>query len=308
MRVLVVGAGGVGGYFGGRLLEKGANITFLVRERRKQQLIKHGLVIRSIHGDVTLPAQTLSPGEPSEPFDLVILSVKAYHLEEAIRSCKPYVDQRTSILPLLNGMGQIETLQREFGKDAVLGGLCFIESTLNNEGIVEQYSPEHNLLFGELDGTYSPRVEKISQLFAGANFTARASKQIVKRMWHKFIYIATVSGITTITRSSLGPIFQSPYGKEILERLFHEVVSIARNQEPTIDEDLVDQLMRIAERTDPTFKSSMLRDLEKGNPIETDHFHGYLLNLAPKDTDLPILKMVYHALKIANSPHAPLPK
>ncbi|MCK7605433.1 hypothetical protein L3V64_003480 [Geobacillus stearothermophilus] len=138
MRVLVVGAGAVGGYFGGRLLEKGVDVTFLVRERRKRELEERGLVIRSVHGDAVLAPKLIAAGERTEPFDLVVFSNKAYHLAGAIADAKPYVGETTMILPLLNGMAHMDVVRESFGDDKVLGGLCFIETTLNEKGEIVQ--------------------------------------------------------------------------------------------------------------------------------------------------------------------------
>lgn len=298
MRVLVVGAGAVGGYFGGRLAEKGEDVTFLVRERRKHQLERDGLVIKSVHGDATLHVKTLLPGQPDDPYDLILLSVKAYHLDQALDSLNPYVGEHSAILPLLNGISHIEALGERFGDEKVLGGLCFIESTLNGQGHIEQYNPVHEIVFGELNGETTHRIRRIEELFAGANMNARSSGKIKLEMWKKYIFISAMSGMTSIMRSSIGPILSSPYGRETYLRLLREIVGIARTQEPLIKEDLADRILSNMENLPPTMKSSLLRDMEKGLPIETDHLHGTLIRLAPQGTDLPILKMIYSTLKI----------
>jgi len=299
MRVLVVGAGAVGGYFGGRLAEKGADVTFLVRERRKHQLMRDGLIIKSKHGDVKLPVQTLVHPEPHPPFDLILLSVKAYHLEGAIESMKPYVGLETAILPLLNGLKHFDTLKRHFGEERVLGGLCFIETTLNAEGHIEHYSDRHELVYGEWDGAETDRIRRIDALFEGANFSPRRSEAIQVDLWQKYIFISTMSAMTCLMRSSTGPILSSPHGKETYRRLLDEVVAIARSYEPAIPIDLPSFILRtLEEELKPTMKSSMLRDMEKRLPIETDHLHGALIEMAPSDLDIPLLKAVHSALSI----------
>jgi 2-dehydropantoate 2-reductase len=297
MRVLVAGAGAVGGYFGGRLAQKGADVTFLVRPRRKEQLEQEGLVIRSAHGDADLRVNTLLIGETAEPFDLVILSVKAYHLDGIIDSLRPYVGGQTTILPLLNGIRHLERLQKEFGKDKVLGGLCFVESTLNEKGHVLQYSPQHELVFGELDGSDSPRARKMEKLFSGANMQARLSMEIRKEMWMKYVFIAGMSGMTCLMRNAVGPILDSPGGKETYLRLLKEIMVVARHQEPSLPEDLADFILARMETLNYGMKSSMLRDMEKGLPVEADHLHGALLELAPEGSDLPLIRAVYASLK-----------
>jgi 2-dehydropantoate 2-reductase len=273
MRILVVGAGGVGGYFGGRLAEKGGDVTFLVRDHRKLQLEQNGLVIHSTHGNTTLRVKTLISGEKQKSFDLILLSVKAYHLDQVIHSLRPYVDNHTVILPLLNGVSHLEKLQQSFSTKNVLGGLCFIETTLNDQGHIEHYSPQHDLVFGELNGELTERVERIHQILNIGNFQSSLSRHIIKKMWHKYIFISTMSGMTAMMKSNIGTILESPYGKETLERLLTEIIQIAKTQEPSIDPDIYEQVMKTVLTMSPTFKSSMQRDLEKGLPIESVHFN-----------------------------------
>lgn len=167
MRILVVGAGAIGGYFGGRLLEKGEDVTFLVREKRFKQLSENGLVINSLHGNIKLEPKLIMSREKTAPFDVILLSTKAYHLEGAIDSIRPYIGKDTMILPLLNGIAHIDYLVKEFGKKHVLGGLCFIESTLDENGHVIQTSPNHDLVFGERNGEMTERIQALQKVFAG---------------------------------------------------------------------------------------------------------------------------------------------
>lgn len=149
MKFLVVGAGAVGGYFGGRLLEKGADVTFLVREGRMRNLQEKGLVIHSDYGNATLSPKTIITGEEVEPYDVILLSTKAYHLDNAIDDVRPYVGENTMVIPLLNGMAHYNKLDEQFGKEKVIGGLCYIEATLDSEGAVIQKGPLHMLVYGE---------------------------------------------------------------------------------------------------------------------------------------------------------------
>lgn len=304
MRVLVVGAGAVGGYFGGRLVEKGANITFLVRERRKQQLESNGLVLHSVKGDFQSSISTIVAGEVTEPFDLILLTTKAYHLDEVLPSLMPYTAEHTTILPLLNGIAHFEILKHSLGSERVIGGLVFIESTLNAKGEVEHYSQNHRIVFGEFDGTKSERIKAIEDLFAGANVNAVSSEQINNEIWKKYIFISAMAGMTCLTRSSIGPILKSPNGMEIYERLVKEISAIGESQEKTLDADVWEQTMKRVRTLSDEMKSSMLRDMEKGLPIETDHFHGTLLKLAPADLDIPLLKTIYSTLSIYQTTQA----
>ncbi|MBN2910718.1 ketopantoate reductase family protein [Polycladomyces sp. WAk] len=297
MRFLFVGAGAVGGYFGGRLSEKGADVTFLVRERRKRQLQERGLTIRSIHGDFHTQPKLITAGEKAEPFDCIVLSVKAYHLDTVLDSIAPYVDERTVILPLLNGIAHIEALFDRFGRERVLGGLCFIETTLNEQGEVEQYSPRHDIVFGEWNGRVSERVKAMLREMEGSKMQVRVSDHIVQEMWNKYAFIATFSGMTALMRTTVGGVTAAPFGKELFRRLLNEVVSVARSIEPSLPEEMEEKIWRVIEAQGPQMKSSLSRDIEKGLPTETDHLHGYLIRNAPADLDLPLLKTVYSHVK-----------
>src|SRR5580692_9570237 len=189
MRILVVGAGAVGGYFGGRLAQAGRDVTFLVRAGRAEELRRDGLVIRSPRGDLTLrDVKTVQAGDTVEPFDLIVLSCKAYNLDDAIASFEPLVGPSTAILPLLNGMRHIDVLKEKFGAARVLGGQCVIAATLSPEQHVMHLNETHAITFGELDGGASERVQAIADAMAGANFDTVVSDNILLRMWEKWVF------------------------------------------------------------------------------------------------------------------------
>ncbi|MBO8165088.1 MAG: 2-dehydropantoate 2-reductase [Brevibacillus sp.] len=299
MRVLVLGAGGVGGYFGGRLAEKGADVTFLVREKRRRQLAERGLAIYSVHGDVKLEPKVITAGEAAEPFDLVILTMKAYHFAEGVESVAPYVGEQTIVLPLLNGFAHMEQLQQRFGAERVLGGMCFIETTLDEHGDVRQTSQTHEVKYGEWDGSRSSRVEKLARLFEGANATFTLSDNIVGEMWNKYLFIVTLSGMTTLMNAPVGPIREAKYGLELTRQLFSEAAAVMRAAGAPLAEDVVERQMKLFEAQGYKMKSSMLRDMEKGLPVEVEHLQGYLLRLAEeKQMEVPLLRVVYNNLKV----------
>src|SRR5947209_20321103 len=171
MRVLIVGAGAIGGYFGGRMLQAGKDITFLVRPRRAAELASAGLVIKSPNGDVTLANPPVVQADTlKQQFDVVLLSCKAFDLDDAIKSFAPAVGPQTAIIPLLNGMSHLDVLDKKFGRERVLGGLCAIAVTLNEAREVVQLAPMQSLGFGERDGGISDRVRAIGEVFASGNF------------------------------------------------------------------------------------------------------------------------------------------
>ena len=196
MRVLVVGAGAIGGYFGGRLLQAGNDVTFLVRPRRAAELAGAGLVIKSPNGDVTLKnPPTVQADKLNEKFDVVLLSCKAFDLDDAIKSFAPAVGPQTSIIPLLNGMLHLDLLDDKFGRDRVLGGLCAIAVTLNDKREVVHLQPMQSLNFGERDGKMSDRVRAIAEVLASGKFGSVASENIMQDMWEKWVFLASLGGL-----------------------------------------------------------------------------------------------------------------
>jgi 2-dehydropantoate 2-reductase len=299
LKILVLGAGAVGGYFGGRLIEKGEDVTFLVRERRQKQLLEHGLVINSIHGNLQLRPKTIVTGDVTDPYDIILLATKAYHLKSAIDAIKPYVGDTTSIIPLLNGYNHFDVLKEEFGSEKIIGGLCFIEATLNERGDVLQTSQTHQLLFGELAGGTSARVAAINEVFSNTKAVFELRDTIFQDIWHKYLFITTLSGITTLMRSAIGPIRKVANGENLIEQLSNETATIMRAAGAPIADNIVALQMEVMKKQANTMKSSMLRDIEKCSPIEADHIQGHLLQLAEKHKiHAPLLTIVYHNLKV----------
>ncbi|MBU9720796.1 MULTISPECIES: ketopantoate reductase family protein [Bacillaceae] len=299
MKILILGAGAVGAYFGGRLLEKGEDVTFLVREKRQEQLKKNGLLIKSKHGDVHVQPKTILADAEDEPYDVVILATKAYHLDNALKSIEPFVREYTSIIPLLNGIEHMEELRAFFSPEQVLGGMCFVESTLDSDGAVIQTSDMHEAVFGEWNRAETERVLAIEEVFSGTKTTFRRSDNIQQEMWHKYLFITTVSGITSLMRSPIGPIRDTMEGRTYIQQLFEEIRLTMEAHRAPIAEGIIEKQMVTIEKQAPSMKSSMLRDIEKGAPIEGDHLQGYLLLLAERyGVETPLLRLVYQHLKV----------
>lgn len=300
MRILIAGAGAVGGYFGGRLLEKGEDVTFLVREKKYNQLQQNGLVINSVHGDAKLKPKLLRTGLPSEEnFDLILLSVKAYHLEEAIENIKPFAGEGTCILPLLNGIAHMDILERAFGKERLLGGLCFIESTLNEKGEIIQKSDMQEVVFGEIDGRQTERISRIQESLAGTKASFRYSSEIVSEMWSKYLFISMMSGLTTLTRSPIGPIRDTAEGRSIIEGLALEILPVMKSLGANLPDDAKEIIIKKINAVGYMMKSSMQRDMEKGLQTESAHFFKYLLDAAEgQSLPAPILNTIFMNLQV----------
>jgi 2-dehydropantoate 2-reductase len=294
MRTLVVGAGAVGGYFGGRLLEAGRDVTFLVRPRRAEELASLGLRIRSGLGDVTIAAPpTVMAAGLTDRFDLVLVSCKAYDLESAIESFAPAVGRNTAILPLLNGMRHVDALSDRFGPDRVLGGRCVIAATLSESREIVHLNDTHEIAFGERDGTMSDRVMAIDALMHGARFNHQVSPNIVLEMWEKWVFLATLAGSTCLLRATVGDIAAAPGGRDIVLRLLEECRSIAGAEGYPPREAFLDRIRAMLSAAGSPLTASMLRDIETGAPIEADHIIGDLLIRS----DASLLSIVYSSLK-----------
>src|SRR5579862_1818454 len=301
MRILVVGAGAIGGYFGGRLLAAGRDVTFLVRPRRQAQLAKTGLVIRSRFGDVSLPSPpTVTADALRAPFDLILLSCKSYDLQSAADSFAPAVGPNTAILPLLNGMGHMEDLGGRFGAGAVLGGQCVISVTLDGDGHILHLNDTHGLSFGEQNGEISPRAEAIASTFSGANFESRLSKMILHEMWEKWVLIATMAGSNCLMRAAVGDIVAA--GAENLSlALLDECASIATSRGFAPSAAAMTRNRGMLTMPGSTFAASMLRDIERGAPTEADHILGDLIRRGDAGgggpSGFPLLRIAYAHLR-----------
>ena len=276
MRILVVGAGAIGGYFGARLAVAGRDVTFLVRPKRAEQLAG-GLIVRSPKGDVKVAAPKLvSEATLSEPFDLVLLSCKSYDLDSAMDSFARAVGPATMILPLLNGESHIDTLKKRFGAGAVLGGQCQISSTLDEQGHIVHLNDWHLLGFGELDGSRGTRIQAVNESFLGANFEPQLSLQILQDMWEKWVFIASMAGITCLMRAALGDIAAAG-GTNLALELFSECSAISGKNGYVLRPAMRDRIRKTLATPGSTLMASMLRDVEGHRRTEHEHILGELL-------------------------------
>jgi 2-dehydropantoate 2-reductase len=297
MRILVVGAGAIGGYFGGRLLEAKRSVTFLVRPRRSAQLASDGLLILSPLGNVAYPSPpTVLAERIAGPFDLVLLACKAYDLDNAMASFAPAVGPETAILPLLNGWKHIDALSGRFGSARVLGGRCVISTTLEPDGRILHRNDTHDLSFGERDRSRSERAAAIEMAFRGARFDSRLSESIVQEMWEKWVFIATGAGMTSLMRAAVGDIVAAG-AADLVEKLLMECSAIAEHQGFPLGPDALARCRTTFTATGSTLMASMLRDIERHAPIEADHLVGDLLARGSATDQGSLLRIAYAHLK-----------
>lgn len=299
MRILVVGAGAIGGYFGGRMLQAGQDVTFLVRPRRASELASAGLVIKSPNGDVTLTSPpTVLADKLNTAFDLVLLSCKAFDLDDAIESFAPAVGPKTTILPLLNGMRHLDVLDGRFGAHAVLGGLCAIAVTLNEQREIVQLAPMQSLGFGERDGKVSDRVQAIADALASGKFGAAASQQVIQDMWEKWVFLASLAASTCTMRAAVGHILAAPGGKDFILGMLDECSAVASSEGYSPTGPFFERVRGLLTAEGSPLTASMFRDLRAGLKVEADHIIGDLIARGDAaKVPVPKLKIAYTHLK-----------
>lgn len=280
-KILVLGAGSIGGYFGGRLAETGADVTFLVREGRQAAIKRDGLQIESPYGNAKLAVKTALTADLTPDFDFVILTCKAYDLDSALQSIAPAIGPSTTILPLLNGVAHMELLNERFGKDCVLGGSAKIQANLSESGIVRQLNDWRFLTFGEQSGEMSKRVQLLSEMFAGAKgVVAEAVSDVMQRMWEKLVHLSTAASMTCLMRANVGEIVRTTDGAKLFLRLLATMSEIAASNGHRPSEAFSSTYREIFTDQASTYATSMLRDIERRGRTEVDHIIGFMLQNA----------------------------
>jgi 2-dehydropantoate 2-reductase len=290
MRIAILGAGGVGGYYGGRLVEAGADVTFLVREARARLLAERGLVIASPLGDARLAVQTAT--RAVAPFDLVILTCKAYDLDAALETISGAVGPGTAILPLLNGLLHLDRLAVRFPQANLFGGVAQISATLTDDGVIRHFGELNRIVFGARDGAADEQLAALDAAFARTPVEALLSHDIERELWDKFVFLATLAGTTALMRASMGSVLATPAGECLVLRLLTECESVARAEgHAPAPEKIADFRAELTRRGSP-LKSSMLRDMERGGRTEGEHILGDMLARAQRaGVEAPVLEI-----------------
>ncbi len=286
MRILILGAGGTGGYFGGRLAQAGVDVTFLVRDGRAAQLQRDGLVIRSPLGDAAFPvahvtADALPQLARTQPFDLVILSCKAYDLASSIDAIAPAVGEATTVLPILNGLRHYADLDARFGHEKVLGGLCFISATKADDGAVLHLDKPARITFGERDGgALNARVTAFADACSTAGIDHVASTDIAQEQWIKYSFLTALAAGTCLMRADVGHIVATDHGTAFMQALYAECLAVAAQAGQPIPQKAQDIALTALTKPGSSIRASMLRDLEAGQRVEAAHIVGDMLQRA----------------------------
>jgi 2-dehydropantoate 2-reductase len=297
-RILVLGAGGIGGYFGGRLAEAGIDTTFLVRPKRREQIQRDGLVIESPNGDARIAAKTVIAEELKPGYDVVIFTCKAYDLDSAMDAVAPAMQGRTALLPQLNGIAHLERLDSRFGKPNVLGGVAQINVTLRKDGVVQHMDKLARIVFGERDKSTTPRIQALADAFGKTSMDWKLSPDIEQEMWEKVVFLAALAATTVLFRANVREINAAPGGKEAMERVLAANVAIATREGHAPRPASIEFARNRLVDPEGLWSASMLRDLESGGQVEGDHIVGWMLERARRHgVDDTVLSMAYTHLK-----------
>jgi 2-dehydropantoate 2-reductase len=275
MKILIMGTGGVGGYYGGLLAQQGNEVTFIARGAHLYAVRHEGLKVKSVHGDFTVsPANATDDPANVGPVDLILFCVKTYNTDEAAEAIKPAVGPQTVVLSLQNGVDAAERIRKVLGAEHVIGGATWLSSAVEAPGVIKQISQFRRIAFGELAGGRSERIQSIFEVLNQTGITVEISEDIQKVLWTKLVFITAVSSIGSLTRLPMGDYRPIPETRRLLSTLMQEVESLARAQGVSLDEDVVQKWLEFIDSAAPQIKPSMQLDVESGRRTELESMIG----------------------------------
>jgi len=298
VRIAVFGAGGAGGYFGGRLAQAGEDVTFIARGEHLRAIREHGLRVESVKGDFEIkPAQATDDPEDVGEVDVVLVGVKAWQVEEAAQEMRPLVGPDSCVLPLQNGVEAPARFEEVFGPGRVVGGVARIFSSIAGPGLIRHVGGPASVEFGELDNKPSERTGRLREAFIGANVTADISADIHVALWEKFIFIAPFGGLGAVTRAPIGTLRNVPETRQMLERGMSEILHVARSREIPLSDDVIARTIAFVDSQTPSGTASMQRDIIAGRPSELEAWNGAVVRLGRQaDVPTPLHEFLYHSL------------
>ncbi|SBT07415.1 2-dehydropantoate 2-reductase [Candidatus Accumulibacter aalborgensis] len=298
MRILVLGAGGIGGYFGARIHDAGGDVTFLTRPARAAQLRTNGLKVFSPCGDTQISPKVVTQGEQGDPFDVIMLSCKSYDLDSAMAAIAPAMNQQSIILPLLNGVLHIDTLAARFGPERVLGGVAFISVMLAPTGEIQHLNKLHRLITGSRTPQPSQWLQPLAQLLASSAIDFALTDDIEQAMWDKIVFLSTLAGSTCTLRASIGDILQTVAGEAFITGLLAECAAVAAAFGHPVAETQLAAYRKPLTEKGSALMASMLRDIERGGATEADHILGDMVCHANAEgINVPLLELAYSHLQ-----------
>ncbi len=297
MKIVIIGAGGVGGYFGGKLAAAGFDTSFLVRGKTLETIQANGLHVKSILGNFHVTPKATDNYDIVKRANLVILSVKSWQIEEIAHKLKPFLKANAMLLPLQNGADNANRLAEILGTEKVLAGLCRIVAKIESPGIIDHFGYEPEIIFGEIDNSKSLRVSEIHNVFNKAGFKNNISADIQRDIWLKFLFIASISSMGALTRSVLGEMREDAYIRNKLLSTAKEIVSIGSHLGVNINKNDIDTCFSVIDKIDFNTTMSLQRDMMEGKPSELENFNGYIVKKGKKlGINTPVNDFVYHSL------------
>jgi 2-dehydropantoate 2-reductase len=298
MKIVVMGTGGTGGYYGGLLAKQGHEVIFIARGAHLQAIQKNGLQVKSIHGDFTVsPAK--AAGDPAQiaPPDLILFCTKTYSTDEAARAIKPVVGKETAVLSLQNGVDAAERIGKVAGMEHMLAGATWISSAVEAPGIIKQVSDFRRVVLGELDGRLTSRARAVYEAFKETGITAELSENILKVLWTKFVFISSASSFGSLTRLPMSDYRSVPETRALILRLMGEVEAVARAQNVALDADVVEKSLAFMDNAAPHIKASMQLDVESGHRTEIESMIG-VIGRKGRERGIPtsVADMIYASL------------
>ena len=298
MRILVLGAGGIGGYYGARMHAAGGNVTFLVRPGRAAQLREKGLQVFSPFGDLQITPQLVTKETLTETFDVILLTCKAFDLDSAMDAIAPAIGEQSAIVPLLNGVRHIDRLVTRFGAARVLGGVALISVTLAANGEIHHLNKLHRFTVGSLGWRPSPWLEPLSRLMESSGVDFVLADNIGQAMWDKMVFLATLAGATCLMRSSVGTIMATLAGESFINGLLDECAAVADANGRKLGDTQLTVFRNMLTDRSSALVASMLRDIEANKQTEGDHILGDMISWAAnKKIEVPLLKLAYSHLQ-----------
>jgi 2-dehydropantoate 2-reductase len=298
MRILIMGTGGVGGYYGGLLAKQGNDVTFISRGAHLYAIRHEGLKVKSIHGDFhVFPASATEDPAKAEPVDLVLFCVKTYNTDEAAEAIRPVVGPETVVLSLQNGIDAAERIGNGIGMEHVIGGATWLSSAVETPGVIKQVSEFRRIVFGELAGGRSERIQSIFEVLNSTGITVEISENIQKVLWTKFVFISAASAFGSLTRLPMGEYRSIPETRSLLTSLMREVEALARAQGISLEPDVVEKSLEFVDDAAPHIKPSMQLDVESGHQTELESMVGVIGRRGRElGVPTPVADFVYGAL------------
>ena len=299
MKIAIMGTGGVGGYYGGLLAKAGKDVTFIARGAHLQAICKTGLQVKSVHGDFQV-SKAKATDKPADvgPVDLIIFATKTYQTDEAAKAIKPMVGKDTVVVPLQNGVDAADRIGEVVGMDHVLGGATWLSAAIEAPGVIGQYSEFRRIALGEFSGKTTPRLTSVYDLLKETGAAVEVSDNILKVLWTKFVFIASVSAMGSLTRVTFGEYRGVPEARAVLGEAIGEAAAVARARGVKLDADILAKTQAFIESSAPGIKPSMQRDVEAGKPSELESLIGVVVRMgAEKNVPTPLMRFAYAMLK-----------